>query len=89
MKGQAKALNGGESVPFEDLDKVFSGSAGKVLRVKVATTKSPKNGRDYTNCYIQEVIQTEAAEGLPEEPPQGNIPPEVGITTVGEGEVLA
>jgi hypothetical protein len=95
MKGQAKALNGGDPVPFDDLDTVFKGAVGKVLQVKVATTKSAKNGQDYTNCYIQEVVQVEAVDsGLGCTPPQG----EAGYVgpadqsseqDLGDGEVLA
>jgi hypothetical protein len=88
MKGQAKALNGGEPVAFEELDSVFMGAIGKVLRVKVVTSRSQKNGQDYTNCFIQEVIPMQAAEDLPEEPPQSATPAEPVEATV-EGETLA
>lgn len=71
MKAQARALNGGEPVAFDDLSKVFEESIGKVLRVKVATSKSQKDGKEYTNCYIQEVIQVEDVDVSQEEPPQG------------------
>lgn len=71
MKGQAKALNRGEAVGFDELDSVFTGSVGLVLRIKVATTTSQKNGKEYTNCYVQEIIPTEAVEETELEPPQG------------------
>lgn len=71
MKREARALNGGEAVPFNDLNSIFLQSVGKVLRIKVATTTSSKNGKEYTNCYIQEVIQTEDVPATAEEPPQG------------------
>lgn len=71
LKGQVRALNGGEPVPFDQVDAVFMRSIGKILRVKVSTTTSTKNGKDYTNCYVQEVIRTEAVEDLPDSPPQG------------------
>ena len=70
MKGQAKALNGGESVGFDELDGVFTASVGKVLRIEVRTTTSKKNNKEYTNCYIREVIQVEAVEETQVEPPQ-------------------
>ena len=93
MKGQARALNGGELVSFDDINAVFIQSIGKILRVKVVTTKSPKNGQDYTNCYIQEVIQVEAVEDLPDEPPQvddGGGPVQgTEEATKSAGEVLA
>ena len=70
MKGQVKALNSGNVVSFEEIDGIFSGSIGKVLRVKVATTKSKKNGQDYTNCFVQEVLATESIAEPTAEPPQ-------------------
>ena len=70
MKSQVKALNSGNVVPFEEIDGIFSGSIGKVLRVKVATKKSTKNGKDYTNSYIQEILATESVAEPTAEPPQ-------------------
>ena len=74
MKGQARALNGGDAVPFDELGAVFEGSVGKVLRVDVATTTSKKNGKEYTNCYVQEVIPMTAADETEVEPPQDGEP---------------
>jgi len=74
LKGQARALNGGETVPsLAEADRVFEAAIGCVYRVKVTTTTSTKNGKEYTNCYVQEKIATEGVvetdEG--EAPPQG------------------
>lgn len=70
MKGQVKALNGGNAVGYDEIDGVFMASVGKVLRVKVATTTSKKNDKEYTNCYVQEIIPMTAAEETEVEPPQ-------------------
>jgi hypothetical protein len=60
LKGFARSLNGGEVVnSIADADKVISESKGKVLDVKVVTTTSTKNGKDYTNCFVQKVVDTE------------------------------
>jgi len=71
MKSQVKALNSGDPVSFEEIDGVFSNSPGKILRVNIKTTKSKKNGQDYTNCFIQEVLATESIADVVAEPPQG------------------
>lgn len=70
MKGQVKALNGGDAVGFDEIDGVFMASVGKVLRVKVATTTNKKNDKEYTNCYVQEIIPMTATEETEVEPPQ-------------------
>jgi hypothetical protein len=70
LKGQARALNGGEAVEsINEADQVFENAVGNVLRVKVSTTTSKKNGQEYTNCYVQEVIPT-TEEIDNAEPPQ-------------------
>ena len=91
LKGQAKALNNGQPVPFEELTQLFDSMVGKVLRVNVVTSTSKKNGKEYTNCYIQEVIPMTSVEDLPDEPPQGykNEPIEAEVITEETGEVLA
>lgn len=74
LKGQARALNSGETLSsLAEANNVFEGAVGKILRVKVVTSTSTKNGQDYTNCYIQEVIATEetTTENTAEAPPQG------------------
>ena len=72
MKGQCRALNGGEGVDsLAEADAVFEAAKGKILRVKVNTSTSKKNGKEYTNCYVQEVIATEDVPDVAqEEPPQ-------------------
>lgn len=67
LKGAVQMLSG---EPIDDLAQahiVLEESIGKVIRAKVETTTSKKNNKDYTNCYIQEVINTEApAEAVAE-----------------------
>jgi len=71
MKSRAKELNGGVPVAFDDLGGVFQGSVGKILNVKVDTATSTKNGKDYTNCYIEEVVAVEQMETQAEPPQDG------------------
>lgn len=66
LKGAVQTLSG---EPVDDLakaDAILDATVGLVGRVKVETTTSKKNGKDYTNCYIQEVIDTTSA-GAPSE----------------------
>jgi hypothetical protein len=57
LKGQVKALNSGVAVnSLAEANAIFTAAVGKALRVKVSTTTSRKNGQEYTNCYIQEVL---------------------------------
>lgn len=60
LKGQAKALNKGETPgSLVEADQVFESAVGEILSVKVVT--SEKSG--YTNCYVQEVLATEDPAG--------------------------
>jgi len=72
MKGQARAINGGD--PVADLTaahKVFTELLiGRVFKVRVTRTVSTKNGKEYTNAYVQEVLATTTVDVEPEEPPQ-------------------
>ncbi len=62
LKGQARALNMGQTVgSLQEADAVFEKSVGAILRVKVVTTTSKKDGNEYTNCYVKEVIPTTQA----------------------------
>lgn len=58
LKGAVGTLAG---EPVDDLGQahiILAESVGRVIRTKVETTTSKKNGKNYTNCYIQEVIAT-------------------------------
>lgn len=60
LKGAVKTLAGDLINDLEEAHKVLEGSIGKIIRAKVST-KTAKNGNDYTNCFIQEVIETTTA----------------------------
>jgi hypothetical protein len=69
LKGQARALNGGQVVSsLQEADVVFEKSVGSILRVSVKTGESKKDGNVYTNCYVKEVIPTQF-ENVPQEVP--------------------
>jgi hypothetical protein len=74
LKGQARALNGGEPVgSITEADAIFTAAPGQILRVKVATSTSKKNGKEYTNAYVQEVVAVEeVAPNDNGDPPQGD-----------------
>jgi len=89
MKSQCRALNSGEGVDsLAEADAIFEAAVGKILRVKVDTSTSKKNGKEYTNCYVQEVIATEDVPDVAqEEPPQGvnlEAPGEIQVDLLGE-----
>lgn len=61
LKGAAKTLAGRDIDDLAEANAVLEASLGGVVRVEVRTSRSKKDGRDYTNCYIKEVIQTTAS----------------------------
>lgn len=60
LKGAVKVLAGDLINDLADAHIVLQSSIGKIIRAKVST-RTAKNGNDYTNCYIQEVIETTEA----------------------------
>jgi hypothetical protein len=71
LKGQARALNGGQTVSsLQEADAVFEKAVGSILRVEVKTSVSKKDGTEYTNCYVKEVIpvQNDVGDAAPETP---------------------
>lgn len=58
LKGAAQALCGHPVDDLAEAHTILAESIGEVIRAKVETTISKKNGKNYTNCYIQEVIDT-------------------------------
>lgn len=62
LKGAVQMLTGEQIDDLAQAHAILEASLGKVIRAKVATSKSKKDGKDYTNCYIQEVIDTSVAE---------------------------
>ena len=60
LKGAVKTLNGDIIHDLGEAHLVLEAAIGKVVRVKIDTRpgKGANTGRDFTNCYIQEVINT-------------------------------
>ena len=59
LKGAARILSGNSELnDLGEAHAVLEASPGLVLRVKVRTSISKKNGKEYTNCFILEVINT-------------------------------
>ena len=59
LKGDARILSGNPLL--DDLKEAYEAleaSVGLVVRVKIITSFSDKYKKDFTNCYIQEVIDT-------------------------------
>jgi len=68
LKGDARLLSGNPLLDdLKEAYEVLEASVGMVVRVKVVTSFSDKYKKDFTNCYIQEVINTTteaSAEGV-------------------------
>ena len=58
LKGAANMLSGGSVDDLAEANTVLEASLGMVIRAKVITSFSEKYKKDFTNCYIQEVINT-------------------------------
>ena len=89
LKGAARVLSGNANLnDLGEAHAVLEASPGSVLRVKVRTSISRKNNKEYTNCFILEVINTTtetSAEGAPVAVAPGdnpNIPTEADLTGV-------
>ena len=84
LKGAVKTLAGDIINDLAEAHAVLEASIGKIIRAKVDTTTSKKNGKEYTNCYIMEVIDTttiqEGLETLEAETPATVVPD--GIYTI-------
>lgn len=61
LKGAVKTLHGDIIHDLGDAHIVLEASIGTIVRVKVETRpgKGANVGKEFTNCYIQEVINTE------------------------------
>jgi len=67
LKGAVNMLTG---EPIDDLAEAHAAldaAIGSVIRAKVTTSFSEKYKKDFTNCYIQEVIDTTAGTASAEE----------------------
>jgi len=59
LKGAARVLSGNKDLnDLGEAHAVLESSVGLVIRAKVRTSISKKNGKEYTNCFILEVIDT-------------------------------
>ena len=68
MKAEAESLARRKTNDLRDDLEVLQTSPGSVVNVEIKTTTSKANGKDYTNCYIREVInevQTDREEPAP------------------------
>ena len=68
LKGAVNVLSGQSIDDLGQAHAILEAAIGSVLRVKVRTSRSKKDGKDYTNCYILEVINTTtetSAEDVP------------------------
>ena len=81
LKGDARLLSGNPLLDdLKEAYEVLEASVGTVIRVKVITSFSDKYKKDFTNCYIQEVIDTTtetSAEDVSDAPDPAPIEPPV------------
>jgi len=62
LKGAARVLSGNANLnDLEEANPILESSVGSVIRTRVRTSPSRKNGKEYTNCFILEVIDTGAS----------------------------
>ena len=59
LKGAVRVLAGQDVNDLAEANTVLEASIGSVIRAEVRTSRSQKNGQDYTNCYIKEVLVAE------------------------------
>ena len=59
LKGAARVLSGNAELnDLAEAHAILEASPGLVLKVRVRTSISKKNGKEYTNCFILDVIDT-------------------------------
>ena len=61
LKGAVNVLAGKPINDLTEAHAVLEASIGKIVNVEIKTMTSKKNGKDYTNCYILEVIDEVAS----------------------------
>ena len=85
LKGAARVLSGDSNLnDLGEAHAILAGSPGSVLRVKVRTSISKKNGKEYTNCFILEVIDT-TTDTSAEDAAGQDVPDEVTAKDVPQG----
>ena len=78
LKGAARVLSGNSELnDLGEAHAILEASPGSVLRVKVRTSISKKNNKEYTNCFILEVINT-TTETSAEEVSTDAVPATIG-----------
>ena len=78
LKGVARTLSNNPILDdLAEAHAVLEAAIGGVVRVKVKTSFSEKFKKDFTNCYIQEVINT-TAEGVSNETDPAAIETSIG-----------
>lgn len=79
LKGAARVLSGNSDLnDLAEAHAILEASPGSVLRVKVRTSISKKNSKEYTNCFILEVINT-TTETSAEDVSNANTPAPVEV----------
>uniref|UniRef100_A0A6M3J542 Uncharacterized protein n=1 Tax=viral metagenome TaxID=1070528 RepID=A0A6M3J542_9ZZZZ len=73
VKNISRALNRGQvAISAKEADAILEAARGKVLEVNVYTTTSDKNGRQYRNVSIKNILRVSKVEPMQE----GNPAPE-------------
>jgi len=67
LKGAVNSLSGDTIDDLGQANAVLEAAVGKIIRAKVRTSISRKNGKEYTNCFILEVIDTTETSAAPVE----------------------
>lgn len=104
LKGAVKTLAGKVIQDLAEAHIVLESSLGKIVRVKVETRpgKGTNEGKNFTNCYIQEVMKTTEAVSAedvstevaaveavePDSDPTDSIPDAPPLETAPETEVV-
>ncbi|KKN56263.1 hypothetical protein LCGC14_0574080 [marine sediment metagenome] len=83
MKGDARILSGNSLLDdLKEAYEVLEASIGSVIRIRISTAFSDKYKKEFTNCYIQEVINT-TTETSAEDVSNADTPASVETLVVG------
>ncbi len=84
LKGDARIVSGNPHLDdLKEAVEILEASPGTVVRVDVITSFSDRYKKDFTNCYIREVINT-TTEASAEEVPLTDDPATVAVETPAE-----
>ena len=90
LKGDARILSGNPLLDdLKEAYEVLQASVGTVVAVKIVTSFSDKYKKDFTNCYIKEVINTTTEVSTEEVPVDAaavvaDVPVEATPATIGD-----